>query len=119
MPDFSPAAAILIRTGMACHVFDAPGRVAFTHVTDAIAPGIYLFLAKMLSIIFSLNLLLFTFNLLPIPPLDGGRILVGLLPDGLSRALASLESYGMMLVIVALLVLPLLGPQIGLDLNFV
>lgn len=70
------AAAILIRTGMACHVFDAPGRVGFTHVTDAIAPGIYLFLAKMLSIIFSLNLLLCTFNLLPIPPLDGSGLLL-------------------------------------------
>ena len=66
-----------------------------------------------------INVLLAVFYLLPIPSFDGGRILVGLLPDVLSLALASLEAYGMMLVIVALLVLPLLGPQIGLDLNFV
>ena len=58
------------------------------------------------------------FNLLPIPPLDGGRILVGLLPDGPSRSLAALEPYGMLILIAALLILPILGAQTGLDLNF-
>lgn len=55
-----------------------------------------------------INLLLMLFNLLPIPPLDGGRIMTSLLPAKPALALARLEAYGM-LIIVGLIVL---DPQI-------
>jgi Zn-dependent protease len=70
------AAAVLIHIGMLCRVFDAPSGIDFTHIVESVAPGIYVFLAKMLSIFFSLNLLLAIFNLIPLPPLDGSGILM-------------------------------------------
>ena len=52
------------------------------------------------------NMVLGLFNLLPIPPLDGGRVLVGLLPEQLARSWSGLERYGLLIVLVVILVLP-------------
>jgi Zn-dependent protease len=57
------------------------------------------------------------FNMLPLPPLDGGRVAVGLLPKFLADPLANLEPYGMMILITLLFFVPMIGAQMGIDLH--
>ncbi|MFO1126987.1 MAG: site-2 protease family protein [Rhodospirillales bacterium] len=79
--------------------------------------GLGEWLANVLVVGVFFNVLLAVFNMLPLPPLDGGRVAVGLLPDALARPLARLERYGFIIIIAVLFLLPFVGRKIGVDLN--
>lgn len=64
-----------------------------------------------------LNLVLAVFNMIPIPPLDGGRIVTGLLPYELARRYVRLERYGIFIIVGLLFLLPFIGREIGIDLG--
>ena len=83
------------------------------HGTDQLPDGADDIANQLLLYFILMNLVLGLFNLLPIPPLDGGRILIGLLPEPLARAWAQLERGGLVIVILAVVLLPQVLREFG------
>ncbi len=78
-------AAILVRIGVAAGIFFAPDTVKFGDIAGTAAGGMWEALAHMIGVLFSLNLLLAAFNMLPLPPLDGSGVVPLFLGPGATR----------------------------------
>ncbi|MGH7038015.1 MAG: site-2 protease family protein [Stellaceae bacterium] len=85
--------------------------------TPLMAPGPSAWVAANLVHSVEINAVLCVFNMLPLPPLDGGRVAVGILPRRLAYPLAQLERYGIGIVLILLFVLPWIGQQFHHDLD--
>ncbi len=110
-------AALAIRAGMWAGVFGAPASISFTHLTDAVGDGVWASLVPVVSILFTLNLLLFVFNLLPFPPLDGSGVLSLLLPEEQARQVQEFfaqPAFALGGIIVAFLLIGRVFPSIQL-----
>jgi Zn-dependent protease len=89
-------AGLALRLGAASGVFAAPETIGFGSLADAVSPG-WTVVARVLSAVFSMNLLLTAFNLLPVPPLDGSAVLaLGFAPDTARRYQGFLRSTPML-----------------------
>jgi len=108
--------ALAAVTALALHLDDDPIRTIGAMLgLQGAERGLATLLAVEFALAFILfNILLGLFNLLPIPPLDGGRIMVGLLPYNLAMAWARLERAGIFIVLALLFLLPMLLRDLGL-----
>lgn len=105
--------------GPSTNLLQAFAAALLVHIAVFLPEGVDQWMLANLKNAIVINVVLALFNMIPLPPLDGGRVAVGLLPDALARPLARLERHGMIILIGLLFILPTIGTQFGMNLNVV
>lgn len=104
-----------IRGGLLAGLFESPDHVTFSHLVDAAnGAGWLVVLGALASVLLVENMLLFVFNMLPFPPLDGASAIGGVLPERVAlrlRAFTSSPAFSILGILIAWQVFPhVVGP---------
>lgn len=110
--------ALVAFAGPAANLSLAILAALLMHLLPLLPDVMRVWAAHNLSNLLTLNILLAVFNLLPIPPLDGGRIAVELLPRPFGEQLAEVEAYGLFVLVGLLFVMPALADNMGMEFRF-
>ena len=108
---------LVAMAGPCANLLMATGAALLFHATPLFPDEAARWIARNLRHMIEVNLALAIFNLLPIPPLDAGRILVGLLPAAIARPLSGLERHGNVIIVVIVFLLPMIGGLLDADLD--
>lgn len=103
--------------GPAINLALAAAAIFFYAPNSRIMAGGFTFTDEVLRAAITINLVLAVFNMIPLPPLDGGRVAVGLLPHSLALPLARTERFGFLIIVGLLLLLPFMGQHAGVSLD--